>query len=169
MLQLQRTLKFSTDDLKANREGQMSEAQALKYIQPEMSKIALVVIFGHALVIGGLLGAIAIITGKVAMWIVLGIVLAMGLLPFVLMHNEGNINPTLRSDSKRGVTKKSCGIVILTPKKRRNNSTYVQLYIDGININISDEQSKAFVNEEVYCVYYLPLSRILLSAEPYHD
>ena len=166
-LQLQRTLNFTTDDLRANRDGRISEAQYKKYEPPKYSKTVLIVVFGHALVIGGLLGAIAIITGEAAMWIVLGIVLAMGLLPFLLMHNEGNINPTLRGDATNGVVKKACGIVILTPKTRRNKTTYVELYIDGINLNISDKQSSAFIHEEVYCIYYLPLSRTLLSAEPY--
>lgn len=167
-LQLQRTLNFTTDDLKANRDGHFSEAQSKKYEPPQVNNLALMVILGHALVIGGILGAVAIVTAKPAMWIVLGIVMALGILPFVLMHNEGNINPTLRADAKHGAVKKVCGIVIFDPLKDANKNR-VELYIDGITFKLSNAQSTAFINEEVYCVYYLPLSRTLLTAEPYTE
>ncbi|GAB5490521.1 MAG: hypothetical protein Phog2KO_07360 [Phototrophicaceae bacterium] len=169
MLQLQRTLKFNTDDLKLNREGQLSEAQHDKHKPPEVSKLALYVIGGHALLIGGLLGAIAIITGKLAMWIVLAIVLGLGLLPFVLMKNEGDIKPTLRGDVKNGFVKKACGITIITQTKNRDNVSSYELYVDGLTLKLTANQASAFVSEEIYCVYYLPLSKTLLSAEPYNE
>ena len=167
-LQLQRILKFNTDDLKLNREGHLSEAQHDKHKPPEVSKLALYVIGEHAILIGGLLGTIAIITGKLAMWIVLAIVLGLGLLPFVLMNNEGDINPTLRGDVKNGVVKKACGITIIT-KTTNNNVSKYELYVDGLTLKLTTNQASAFINEETYCVYYLPLSKTLLSAEPYHE
>lgn len=169
MLQLQRTLKFTLEDLKLNRDGQLSEAQREKHKPPEVSRLALYVIAGHALLIGGLLGAIAIITGEFAMWIVLAIVVALGLLPFLLMNNEGNINPTLRGDVQHGVVKKACGITIIKQTKDRNNISSYELYVDDLTLKLTASQASAFINEEVYCVYYLPLSRTLLSAEPYLD
>lgn len=168
MLQLQRILKFDTDDLKINREGKISEAQHDKHKPAEVSKLALYVIGGHAILIGGLLGAIALITGEVAMWIVLAIVLGLGLLPFVLMTNEGDINPALRGDVQNGFVKKACGITIITKTTNNNVSTY-ELYVDGLTLKLTTNQASAFVSEEIYCVYYLPLSKTLLSAEPYHE
>ena len=167
-LQLQRTLKFTTEDLQANREGQISDAQHQKYKPPEFSKLALGIIAGHAVLIVGLLGAIALISGKPAMWIVVGIVLALGLLPFLLLNNEGNINPTLRGDIKHGVVKKTCGIAIITEKKLRNRVVY-ELYINGVTLKLSSAKAAGFINEQDYCVYYLPLSKTVLSAEPYQD
>ncbi len=169
MLQLQRSLKFTLDDLKLNRSGQLSEAQHEKHKPPEVSRLAFYVIAGHAILIGGLLGAIAIITGKFAMWIVLAIVLGLGLLPFLLMNNEGNINPTLRGDVQNGVVKKACGITIIKQTTDRNNVSSYELYVDDLALKLTASQASAFINEEVYCIYYLPLSRTLLSAEPYLD
>lgn len=166
-IQLQRSLKFTVDDLRANREGRMSEGQNKKNKQPEVNKLALIVIAGHAVLVVGLLGSIALITGKMAMWIVVGIVLALGLLPFLLMNNEGNINPTLRGDIKKGIVKKACGIVFINVKTGRNDKRSYELYVDGVTLKLNSAQAGAFIHEQDYCVYYLPLSKTLLSAEPY--
>lgn len=165
---LQQALKFTTNDLKANRDGRISDAQAKKYELPKVSNLAMMVIMGHALVIGSILAAIAIATAKPAMWIVLGIVMAMGILPFVLVHNEGNINPTLRGDVKSGKVKKVCGMVILDPLKNAKKNR-VELYIDGMTFSLSNAKGTAFINEEAYCIYYFPLSRTILTAEPYRE
>ncbi|MEM9953728.1 MAG: hypothetical protein AAF846_19115 [Chloroflexota bacterium] len=165
-LQLQRTLNFTVDDLRANQEGRISEAQFEKHKPPEVSKLALYVILGHAIVIIGLLGAIAIVAQRPAMWIVVGVVVALGLLPFLVMNNEGNINPTLRGDVQKGKVKKACGIAIITKNQGRTATSY-ELYIDGITLKLTANQAGAFISERDYCVYYLPLSLTLLSAEPY--
>jgi|GEM_PF-5183695 len=168
-LQLQRNLNFTVDDLRANREGRISEAQHEKHKPPEVSKLAFYVIGGHAVVIVGLLGAIALVTGKMAMWIVVGVVLALGLLPFLIMNNEGNINPTLRGDVQKGTVAKACGIVFINENVSRNNTRTYELYVDGITIKLTSNQAGAFIHEQDYCVYYLPLSKTLLSAEPYDE
>ncbi|MGB7339117.1 MAG: hypothetical protein WBC91_09520 [Phototrophicaceae bacterium] len=166
-LQLQRILNFNVDDLRANREGKISEAQHDKHKPPEVSKLALYVIFGHAIVIVGLLGAIAIISARPAMWVVVGVVLALGLLPFLIMNNEGNLNPTLRGDVQKGRVEKVCGIAFITQNKDRNNISSYELYIDGMTFKVTSSQASAFIHEQDYCIYYLPLSKTLLSAEPY--
>lgn len=163
-LTLQTILKFTADDLKANRVGIVSNTQYEKYKPAEVSHLAVYVIMGHVLVIGGILGAIALFTGKAAMWIVFGVVVAAALLPFVLLQNEGNIKPALRGDIKLGKVMKACGIVILT--ERRGREKYYDLYVDGVTLQISATQAAAFVHEDTYCVYYLPRSMMLLSAEP---
>lgn len=163
-LQLQRTLQFSVDELRENREGRMSEKQREKIKPPEVNKLVIGVMLGHALLIGGLLGAIAIITHSFAAWVVLGIVLAFALFPFLVMQNEGNISPLLRGDYESGRVKQACGMLILSQKKGRN--IYYELYIDGVTLKISAKEATAFINEEMYCVYYLPRSLKLVSAEP---
>ena len=163
-LQLQRTLQFSVDDLRENRDGRISEKQRERFKPPEMNKLVMWVLLGHAVFIGGLLGTIAIMTGSIAAWIVLGVVLAFALFPFLSMRNEGNLTPLLRGDYEAGRVKQACGIVILTEKQGRK--VYYELYIDGITLKISAKEAAAFINEEVYCVYYLPGSLKLISAEP---
>lgn len=166
LITLQRNLNFTTDDLKANREGSVSDAQVEKHKPAEVSTLATYIIIGHAVVIAGLLGAIALITGEVALWVVLAIVLGLGLMPFVIMRNEGNIRPTVRADLERGTVKKTCGRAFVTSESSRSRGTRYQLYINELTLTLTAKQASAFVNEGMYCVYYLPLSQILLSAEP---
>lgn len=168
-VQLQRIFKFTTDDLKANRTGTLSESQVTKNEPPKPNKLVFIVIIGHALVIGGILGAIAIATGEMALWIVLAIVVAMGLMPFVMMGNEGNINPAFRNDIEAGKVRKVCGMVIVHKIERENRTPKYELYIDGLAFQLSTPQAGAFVSEKDYCIYYLPLSKKILSAEPQLD
>lgn len=170
-LHLQTAFQFTPEDLKINRDGQLSAAQAQRYAvqAPKVSKLALIVVAVHALLIGGILGAIALATGKTALWIVLGIVLMLGLVPFVFMQNEANINPTLRGDLAKGRVQQACGIAILKEQRGRNNSIKYQVYVDGVTLALTSKQASAFIHEERYCVYYLPLSLTLLSAEPMRD
>jgi hypothetical protein len=163
-LQLQSKLKFSVDDLRENRDGRISEKQHEKFKPPEVNRLVLWVLLGHAVFIGGLLGAIAIITGSIAAWVVLAIVMAFGMLPFVVMKNEGNITPLLRNDYESGKVKQACGIVILSEKKGRR--IYYELYVDAVTLKITAKEAAAFIHEETYCIYYLPRSLKLISAEP---
>jgi hypothetical protein len=163
-LTLQTTLKFTADDLKSNRDGRVSKRQFEKYKPPEINKMAIYVLLGHGVLIGGILGAIAIATGETAMWIVFAIVVAAAFLPFVLLNNEGNLTPVVRGDVLAGVVEKTCGIVILTEHSGRE--IYYELYIDSITLKISRSQAAAFVHGDSYCIYYLPKSRTLLTAEP---
>ena len=110
---LQRALKFTDDDLASNRDGRMSAAQREAWKPPKPNQLAVMVIAGHVLLITGLLGVIAIVTGKAALWVVVFIVAGLSLLPFVLMQNEGNIRPALRNDIAQGKVSCSCGIAIL--------------------------------------------------------
>ncbi|MEL6526358.1 MAG: hypothetical protein AAFQ07_11680 [Chloroflexota bacterium] len=166
LMTLQRNLNFTTDDLKANREGAVSDAQRERHQPAEVSKLAHYVILGHAVVIAGILGAIAIATGELAMWIVLGIVFAAGLLPFVLMQNEANIRPTVKADLERGKVKKVCGRAFITSETSQSRGTRYELIISDLKLRLTAKQAGAFVNEGMYCIYYLPLSQMLLSAEP---
>jgi hypothetical protein len=163
-LQLQRTLQFSVDDLRENREGRISEKQYEKFQPPKVNQLVLWILLGHAALITALLGTIAIMTGSLAAWIVLGMVMALGILPFAVMKNEGNVIPLLRNDYEAGRVKQACGIVILSEKKGRN--VYYELYVDGVMLKISKKEAGAFIHEETYCVYYLPRSLKLISAEP---
>lgn len=161
--QLQRLLKFTEEDLAANRDGRMSAAQrtAWKPVQP--NQLAVMVIAGHVLVIGGLLGVIAMVTGKAALWIVVVFVAGLSLLPFVLLRNEGDLRPALRNDIAQGKVLCSCGIAILQRKQAR--TPYYELTVSGVSVRLTPAQAKAFQHEENYCIYYLPHSLTLVAAE----
>jgi hypothetical protein len=161
--QLERSLKFTQEDLAMNREGRMSPAQRAAWKPPRPNQLAVMVIGGHVLLIGGLLGLIALITGKAALWIVVLIVVGLTLLPFVLMQNEGNIRPALRNDVAQGKVACACGIAIL--QRRQGRQISYDLSVGGVTVSLTAAQAGAFRNQEQYCIYYLPHSLTLVSAE----
>jgi len=159
--QLQRTLKFTEDDLNANRSGRLSDAQRERLEPPKVNRLVTMVIVGHMALIGGILGLIALLTGEAILWLVLLIVLGMAALPFVMMQNEGNLRPVLKADILRGKVASSSGAVFLEPRSNRR----VDLLIDGIAVEMSPRQAGAFQHGGEYTVYYLPQSKRLLTAE----
>jgi len=150
-------------DLQANRDGRISERQRESFGQPQFKPIVHVVIWGHALFIGGLLGAIAIVSGSTAMWLVLGLVTALGAFPFIVMQNEGSYRPVLKNDLAAGTVAQVTGLVIL--QKREGRRPKHEVIIAGHRFSVSDKAFAAFENHESYRVYYLPRSAVLLSAE----
>ncbi len=159
--QLQRVLKVTDADLAANREGRLSEVQQQRMQPPKVNQLVLYVILGHLLLIGGLLGTIALVTGEAILWLVLLIVIGLGAFPFITIRNEGNIKPTLKSDVLRGKVVSTNGVVFLEPKGSRR----VNLLVNGKSIEATPRQAAAFQNEGEYIVYYLPQSHLLISAE----
>lgn len=168
LARLQRAMNFETVDLEANRSGKLSERQREAYRPPEFNPLVLWVLGGHAAVILLLLGSIAVLTGSRAMWTVLVIVMMLALLPFVLLRNEGNIQPALRADVARGKVAKVCGYVVPQERKSRGVSTF-HLSVAGITLRLTRKQTEGFVSGQPYCLYYLPDSRTLLTAEPTTD
>lgn len=159
--QLQRVLKITNADLAANREGRLSDAQQQRMQPPQVNRLVLYVILGHMLLIGGLLGMIALVTGEAVLWLVLLIVVGLGAFPFITMQNEGNIKPALKSDVLGGKVRSTSGMVFLEPRGSRR----VDLRINGKIIEATPRQAAAFQDEGEYIVYYLPQSRLLISAE----
>lgn len=167
MPSLHSALSFTEDDLHANRAGYLSAAQRKRYAPPQFQPVVMIAILGHLVFVGGLLGVIALLTGAAAMWIVLLVVLGLGALPFILLRNEGNIRPALRGDVARNNVHVACGIAVLEEKRGRR--PYVELTVDGITVQLQPQQARFFVPGADYCIYYLPNSRTLLSAEPYDE
>jgi len=166
-LHLMRTLNFNTEDLRANREGRMSEAQRERLTPPKTNPMIAVAVFGHLAVVGGMLALLAIFTQSMALWAVFGLAVVMMMAPFGFLRSEGKLNrPVMRDDMAKGRVEKACGIVILTEKKGRK--TTFDLLVSGISLEISPAEAAAFQHEAMYCVYYLPGSKTLLSAELAH-
>jgi hypothetical protein len=164
-LQIMQQLKFTTGDLQANRAGTMSEAQRDKFKPAEPNLLVVGVVVGHLLLIGGILGVIAFVTGERALWVVFAIVCVLMALPFVLLQNEGNISPLLKADAKAGKVKMTCGMAIIEQKQGR--TVYHTLTINSVTMRLSATQVTAFIHGRHYCAYYLPQSKTLLSAEPH--
>jgi hypothetical protein len=157
-------LKFTPEDLEANRNGRMSEAQRKPYAVPQVSRIAIYVILGHALLLVGIFGAIAIVVNEPALWGILLLVAGLALLPFFVSRNEFLRRPVVQDDVNRGKVARVCGVVELPMENNRYH-----LHIEGKQFrNLTLKVWGAFRPNQAYCIYYLPQSSIILSAEESH-
>jgi hypothetical protein len=162
-LQLMKTLQFSTEDLRTNRDGHISDLQRERFTPPKPNKLVVMVMFGHLIVIGGILAALAVVNQSTALLVVMGVVVLMMFAPFGWVQQKNQQRPIVQDDIARGAVEKACGIAILVEKKIRK--TYFELTIEGITMEISPAQAESFKQGRTYCVYYLPGSKTLLSAE----
>ena len=163
-LHLMQSLKFTTEDLQANRENRISAAQRENFTPDKMNPIVVMVFMGHLLVIVGILVAIAIITKAWAMWIVVVIVTILMGAPFGFVQQKGQMRPIVQDDLVKGVVAQACGTVFLEEKHGRK--PYVELTVEGVTLELEPKQATYFLHEGTYCVYYLPGSLTILSAEP---
>jgi hypothetical protein len=163
-LQLMRILQFTTDDLRTNRDGRLSELQRERFTPPKPNRMVVIVMFGHLIAVGALLAVLAIFTKSAALWVVMGVVVLMMFAPFGWIQQKNQQRPIVQDDIAKGRVEKACGNILLVEKK--NRKIYYELIVSGITLEISQAEAAGFRNEGAYCIYYLPGSRVLLSAEP---
>ncbi|MDQ7025759.1 MAG: hypothetical protein Q9P44_09385 [Anaerolineae bacterium] len=163
-LQMMRNLQFTTEDLRSNRDGRISDLQRERFTPPPPNKFVVAVLLGHLIAIGALLALLAVMTKSSALWLIMGVVVLMMFAPFGVMQQKNQQRPIVRDDIAKGKVEQVCGIAVLTEKKRRK--TYFELTIAGVTMEISPTEASAFINQRTYCVYYLPGSKTLLAAEP---
>lgn len=162
---LARALKFTEADLELNRQGRISPAQRQPYTTPPVSRIAVYVILGHAVLLLGLLGMIAIVANQPIMWLVLAIVGVMALMPFFLTRSEFLSRPVVQDDVNRGKVARVCGVAHLTMAGKRYDLRVGTYEFRGVSLKVWG----AFKQNIAYCVYYLPRSGVILSAEECPD
>lgn len=151
------------EDIVANRAGRLSERQKTWLAPPKVRGLVLLVIAGHMALIGGLLGAIALITGEPILFFVLLIVLGLGALPFMLIGREGIGRPVLQNDVQRGKVSMIQGTIVPDPDTV-NRRYYVQ--VGDLRFKVTARVYGRFIANADYRLYYLPDSKTLLSAEP---
>lgn len=164
-LHLMQSLNFTTDDLNANREHKMSSAQREYFTPKKMNPFVTAVFYGHLALIVGIFAVMAILTGSMAMW---WITLLVGLLlyaPFTYAKAQNRMRPALQDDLAKGVVTEARGYVFLEEKMERKKP-YIELTVDGVTFKLKPKRAAHFRHEGEYCVYYLPGSKTLLSAEP---
>lgn len=157
---LKTALKFTQEDLEANRTGRMSARQRDARKPPPVASIAQWVILGHFVLLVGVLGAIALVANRPILWGILLGVAGLAALPFIATRNEFVMRPVLQSDLAQGRVARACGVVLF---QLQGGST--RLLVAGEAFSVSTKVSAAFVQGQSYCLYYLPQSKVILSAE----
>lgn len=158
---LARALKFTADDLEMNRQGRVSAAQRQPYAKPTLNPLAVYVILGHAALLVGLLGVIALIVNQPILWLVLLVVGAMALMPFFLIRSEFFSRPVVQDDLNRGKVAQVRGVATLTMEGKRYHLRIGTQEFRDVSLKVWG----AFQQNRSYCVYYLPRSGVILSAE----
>lgn len=167
-------LGFTADELTANREGYMTEAQRERLRRALMPYGSLVV---------GLSMTVLLIVSYFVIQRLLGlenlrddgtflvILLVAGLIciPWGMLDVAIRQRRT-RLDLHKGIVKSACGPAqleigwrVLGIKLRTRNTH--QLLIGGMRFAVSENVLLAFHDGTSYCVYYLPHRKIILSAE----
>ncbi|QPC82615.1 hypothetical protein G4Y79_23485 [Phototrophicus methaneseepsis] len=160
---LMQALKFNSKDLAHNQEGELSPRQKGRLQPPRMEGIGLWVLLGHVALIIGILGAIAIFTGH---WILLVIALFVGGMagmPLVMVRDQKFMKPDLAQDVDQGKVISVCGETIRYARTDTEQAYYV--VVDEMTFKVTSQVYSGFHQEGSYCVYYLPRSRMILSAE----
>lgn len=162
-------LGYAPADLAANRKGRLSKKQRQKYAPPKISPLVQTVIWGHMAVVGGILGAIAVISGEMILLLVMGIVAGLGALPFMMMQNEGALRPVVSADVAKGDVAQACGTVFLERESRKNRGVNYYLMIKEHKLRITSKVYSALTPNADYCVYYMPYSKEFIAAETLTD
>lgn len=156
---LAETLNFTEEDLQANRNGRLSEEQ-----QRRLSAQSGCSIVGSALVVLGLAGAgfwmLALGWWQLAaVFFVLAVVIG-------LLNRAGRGG--FRAEINAGTVAIAAGEITLSANEIANPNGGVVEYLLQVNDEvfvIPRDAFAAFEDNAVYRVYYLPQSRIVLSAE----
>jgi len=159
---LAEALRFTDDDLRANRDGRLSDAQI--YLLRAAWQRALIIAV-VALIIIGLIAALLIYQGQQpdsAVLSVIGVALTLvnAAIMGLLAQNTIRLNADLRASSLI-VTR---GTVTHTVKIYNRAASYL-LDIEGERLIMSKSVFFAFADKESYALYRTASSKTLLSAE----
>lgn len=164
---LMRAFNTSAADLEANREGTLTRAQH-GYLKPAQSQtIVQVVLWGHLLLISGLILLITLISREPILLLVCGGVMGLSIMPFTMLRTTA---VDLRMDLADGMLETVSGKVEVTRKGNKDNAYRVKLIDQKVSFGVTRKQASAFRSDVPYTIYYLPKSRVIVSAEvPYND
>lgn len=159
---LMRVFHTSDTDLAANREGKITRAQH-EHLKPAQSQtIVQIVLWGHLLVIGGLILFISVISQEPILLLVCGLVIGLSVMPFTTLRTTA---VDLRMDLADGVLESVSGQVTVSRSRTKDMAYRVKLVDESLSFVITRKQASAFRSDVPYTIYYLPKSRVIVSAE----
>jgi len=155
-------LRLTPDDLYANRQGQISATQHQRHAPQAVSTMVQLVLIGHLAFIMAAFGLIALVSGQAIMWVLLLVIGGIATVPFTALSSGGT--PIMKQDIARGTVESTCGMVVLDADTDRQPAVY-RVSIGELTLTVDKRAYDAFRNGADYCLYYLPGSKTLLSAE----
>ena len=156
-------LRFSTEDLEANRQGLLSPAQIARMISIRQRRMLIaaalfiiLVLAATVLIYVGQLNRNAILFGAGA---------ALTVINAVLVGRAGRDFMSVGGDLRRGRVEVLAGDVERVLSRGRASDSYM-LRINGAELTVAKEVFVGFRHEAPYRIYRASVSRNLLSAEP---
>ena len=156
-------LRFSTEDLEANRQGLLSPAQIACMISIRQRRMLIaaalfiiLVLAATVLIYVGQLNRNAILFGAGA---------ALTVINAVLVGRAGRDFMSVGGDLRRGRVEVLAGDVERVLSRGRASDSYM-LRINGAELTVAKEVFVGFRHEAPYRIYRASVSRNLLSAEP---
>ena len=160
---LMQALRFDQRDLAKNREGQLSPRQISRLQPPRFQGLAVWILLGHVALIIALLGTIAIVSQQWGLLLVALFVGGMAGMPMIMVRDQRFMRPDVGADVRKGVVKSVCGHTSRHTRPDQERSYYI--IIDETTFEVSSKVYGGFFQEGEYCIYYLPRSRMIVSAE----
>lgn len=160
---LMEALEFTDDDLVANRAGRLSAAQVerLKRLRSRALTVGIAVV-----VVIGLIATMFLFLGQynaspILSIVGIGITVCNAVVAGVMLRNWLRLGADIRGEVVQTLT----GKVKHTLRVAGRVPTYI-LTIDGQELQVGKPLFFAIRENERYCLYRAPASRVLLAAEP---
>lgn len=158
------TSEFDDDDLKANRTGQLSQRQ-IDELQRDRKTVTLILVIGLSLFGSGLIYTLTAWLSNpertYSRLFLIGAGVAFAIW-FSISHAAGWRKVT--DDIKQGQATIYRGIVLRLPAK--NPGSPYLLVAGDVELRVRRNIFDALHDDQPYCVYYTPHTRLFLAAEP---
>lgn len=162
LISLMRHLKFNQEDLEQNRQGYITPRQIEKWGKPPVSPLVQAILLGHFFGVVALLALIAFASQSPVMIVVILAIIAVLAVPFNVLADRGRA--TIQMDIQKGKVRFICGTLRKSQTRLALQSTYA-IEIEQLRFTVDQTLFRMFSDETRYCVYYLPESRTIISAE----
>lgn len=156
-------LRFSTEDLEANRQGLLSPAQIARMIGIRQRRVLIAAALFIALVLAA---TVLIYVGQLNRNVILfGAGAALTVINAILLGRAGRDYMSVGRDLRQGRVEILAGEVERVLRRGRASDSYL-LRINGAELAVTREVFVGFRHEAPYRIYRASVSRTLLSAEP---
>ncbi|MEO8606324.1 MAG: hypothetical protein ABI690_00455 [Chloroflexota bacterium] len=165
---LMQTLNFTEADLTANRDGYLSERQKA-YWRQRRKLTTIAFRLGQIVVVLLLAGLVQLAAQKNG---IIWLAFIVGLMGLAVLWALGDLlNPATdyQEDLRKGHVYSICGDMKRTSLSkgyaRYPHDYYHKMQIETVEFSANGYRWSAFQNGKSYCIYYMPDSKIILSAE----
>ncbi len=156
-------LRFSTEDLDANRQGLLSPAQIARMTSARQRSMVIAAVAFIALVLAA---TVVVYIGQLNQsGLLFGVGAGLTVINAIQVGRAGRVYMSVGGDLRRGKVELLAGDVERVLRRGRASDSYL-LRINGVELTVTKEVFASFRHEAPYHIYRACASCALLSAEP---